>query len=79
VESRADFLRSVAGVGALVEEALVVYAGGGMRPAALREGSRRVSALYEVMHASRTRRLQAVGFEADDADHLSRLHTPNFM
>ncbi len=79
VESRADFLKSVSGVGALVEESLIVYAGGGLRPAGLREGARRVAGLYETMHESRMRRLQAAGFEPDDAEHISRLHTPNFM
>jgi TusA-related sulfurtransferase len=79
VESRADFLKSVSGVGALVEESLVVYAGGGLDPTALREGARRVAGLYETMHVSRVRRLLAAGFDAVDAEHISRLHTPNFM
>jgi hypothetical protein len=69
----------VSGVGALVEESLVVYAGGGLDPTALREGARRVAGLYETMHASRVRRLLAAGFDAVDAEHISRLHTPNFM
>jgi hypothetical protein len=79
VEARAAFLKAVSGVGALVEEALVIYAGGGMNPAALRAGTQRVATLYRTMHASRVKRLAAVGFEIAEADHLSQLHTPNFM
>lgn len=79
VESRAGFLKSIAGVGALVEESLVVYAGGGLGPGQLRDGARRVAGLYETMHASRVRRLQSAGFGAGDAEQISRLHTPNFM
>jgi TusA-related sulfurtransferase len=79
VEARADFLKSVSGVGALVEESLIVYAGGALSPSALRDGVRRVAGLYETMHANRVRRLQAAGFGVDDADRISRLHTPNFM
>jgi TusA-related sulfurtransferase len=79
VEARADFLKSISGVGALVEESLIVYAGGGMQPQALREGTRRVARLYEAMHEGRVRRLRAAAFDPEDAEHLSRLHTPNFM
>jgi TusA-related sulfurtransferase len=79
VEARAEFLKSVSGVGALIEESLIIYAGGGMRPSALRAGTRRIAQLYETMHANRVKRLAAVGFETDQAEHISRLHTPNFM
>jgi len=79
VEARAEFLKSVSGVGALIEESLIIYAGGGMSPSALRAGTRRVAALYETMHANRVKRLAAAGFGTEQADHMSRLHTPNFM
>lgn len=79
VEARAEFLKSVSGVGALIEESLIIYAGGGMRPASLREGTKRLARLYETMHANRVKRLAAVGFDTDQAEHVSKLHTSNFM
>lgn len=79
VEARAEFLKSVSGVGALIEESLVIYSGGGMRPSSLRAGTKRVAQLYETMHANRVKRLLAAGFGIEKSDHISRLHTPNFM
>jgi TusA-related sulfurtransferase len=79
VEARAEFLKAVSGVGALIEEALIIYSGGGMAPSALRTGTKRVAELYAAMHNNRIKRLAAVGFETDAADHMSNLHTPNFM
>jgi len=79
VEARAQFLKSVSGVGALIEESLIVYAGGGMNPSSLRAGSKLVARLYETMHANRVKRLAVAGFGVDQADHMSHLHTPNFM
>lgn len=79
VEARAEFLKSVSGVGALIEESLIIYSGGGMNPSSLRAGTRRLAQLYETMHANRVKRLAAAGFASDQADHMSRLHTPNFM
>jgi hypothetical protein len=79
VEARAEFLKSVSGVGALIEESLIIYSGGGMSPSSLRAGTRRVAALYDTMHTNRVKRLAAAGFGIDQADHMSRLHTPNFM
>jgi TusA-related sulfurtransferase len=79
VEARAEFLKSVSGVGTLIEEALVIYSGGGMTPSALRVGTKRVASLYETMHTNRVKRLSAIGFDFGQANHMSRLHTPNFM
>ncbi len=79
VEARAEFLKSVSGVGALIEESLIIYSGGGMNPSSLRAGTKRVAELYETMHTNRVKRLAAAGFGIDQADHMSRLHTPNFM
>jgi TusA-related sulfurtransferase len=79
VESRAEFLKSVSGVGALIEESLIIYSGGGMSPSSLRAGTKRVAGLYETMHANRVKRLAATGFDIDQAEQMSRLHTPNFM
>ena len=79
VEARAEFLKSVSGVGALIEESLIIYSGAGMSPSSLRAGTKRVAGLYDTMHANRVKRLAAAGFSNDQADHMSRLHTPNFM
>jgi hypothetical protein len=79
VEARAEFLKAVSGVGALIEEALIIYSGGGMTPSALRAGTKRVTELYAAMHNNRMKRLAAVGFETSAANHMSNLHTPNFM
>ena len=79
VEMRAEFLKAVSGVGALIEESLIIYSGGGMNPSSLRAGTKRVAKLYETMHVNRVKRLTAAGFGANQADHMSRLHTPNFM
>ena len=79
VEARAEFLKSVSGVGALIEESLIIYSGAGMNPSSLRAGTKYVAQLYETMHANRVKRLAAAGFGIEQADHMSRLHTPNFM
>ncbi|MHB2016496.1 MAG: ferritin-like domain-containing protein [Candidatus Xenobia bacterium] len=79
VEARAQFLQAVSGVGSVMEEALIIYAGGGMDPEALRRGTARLQELYAAMHEGRMRRLAAVGFGTQDAESMSRLHTPNFM
>lgn len=79
VEARAEFLKSVSGVGALIEESLIIYLGGGINPQSLRAGTKHVARLYETMHVNRVKRLGAAGFASDQADHMSRLHTPNFM
>jgi hypothetical protein len=79
VEARAEFLKSVSGVGALIEESLIIYSGGGMQPRSLRAGTKRVAQLYETMHVNRVKRLAAAGFASEQADHMSKLHTPNFM
>lgn len=79
VEARAEFLKSVSGVGALIEESLIIYSGGGMNPSSLRTGTKLVAQLYETMHANRVKRLAAAGFAVEHAEHMSRLHTPNFM
>jgi TusA-related sulfurtransferase len=79
VEARAEFLKAVSGVGALIEEALIIYAGGGMTPSALRTGTKHVTELYASMHNNRIKRLAAIGFDVETAHHLSNLHTPNFM
>lgn len=79
VKARAEFLKSISGVGALIEEALIIYAGGGLSPSALRAGTKRVKGLYETMHFNRMKRLATIGFNLSSAEEMSSLHTPNFM
>lgn len=79
VKARAEFLKSVSGVGALIEESLIIYAGGGITPTALRTGTKLVKSLYETMHINRMKRLANIGFDFSDSQEMSSLHTPNFM
>jgi hypothetical protein len=64
---RAAKLGDVTQMPAPLHDALVTLAG---RP---------VNALLETMHAHRVQRLQVAGFTAEQAERLSKLHTPNFM
>jgi TusA-related sulfurtransferase len=80
VRQRASFLPAVTEVSPRVQEALAVLAAGGVaQPERLAEGTRRVRELLGEMHVHRLQRLQAAGFTAEQADEISRLHTPNFM
>jgi TusA-related sulfurtransferase len=79
VRQRADVLSTVTEVSPRVQEALAVLAAGGMEPDHLAEGTRCVRSLVEEMHVHRLQRLQAAGFTLEQADEMSRLHTPNFM
>jgi hypothetical protein len=79
VRQRADVLPTVTEVNPRVQEALAVLAAGGLQPHRLAEGTRCVRALLEEMHVHRLQRLQAAGFTLEQADEMSRLHTPNFM
>jgi hypothetical protein len=54
-------------------------AAGGLQPEKLPSGIAAVRDLLERMHANRVKRLRSVGFTGEEADRLSRLHTPNFM
>jgi TusA-related sulfurtransferase len=79
VRQRAAYMSAVTEVNPRVQEALAVLAAGGLDPDRLAEGSRCVRALLEEMHAHRLQRLQGAGFTREQADEISRLHTPNFM
>jgi TusA-related sulfurtransferase len=79
VRQRADFMSAVTEVSPRVQEALAVLAAGGLDPERLGEGTRRVRALMDDMHAHRLQRLRKAGFTEAQADEMSRLHTPNFM
>jgi uncharacterized protein YigA (DUF484 family) len=79
VKKRAAVMASVTEVSPRVQEALAVLAAGGLDPARLGEGTRRVRELVAEMHEHRLKRLVQAGFTAAQADEMSRLHTANFM
>lgn len=79
VERRHDALAHTAGLNAQVFDALVVLAAGSWRPSAIAAGWREVQRLRQEMDEGRRRRLEAIGFPADEAAELSALHTRNFM
>jgi hypothetical protein len=79
VKARAELLKSFSGVGALIEEALIIYAGGGITPSSLCAGAKLVKSLYETMHINRLKRLATISFDLSSAGEMSSLHTPNFM
>jgi hypothetical protein len=79
VERRSRMLASVSGLSPYVYDALVVIAGGGVSPAEIRQGARRVAGLHREMDRARRERLQALGFGQDEASTLSAYHTKNFM
>lgn len=76
VRMRHEELRHTAGLNAEVFDALLLLAAGSWEPANLRRGYEHVSA---DMHASRKKRLIALGFTIAEAEELSSLHTRNFM
>jgi TusA-related sulfurtransferase len=79
VRQRAAVMSSITEVSPRVQESLAIVAAGGLDPSRLAEGTRRVRDLMDEMHANRLKRLQVAGFTAEQADEISRLHTPNFM
>jgi TusA-related sulfurtransferase len=79
VRRRAEVMASVTEVSPRVQEALAVLAAGGLDPKRLGEGTRKVRELIAEMHAHRLRRLTQSGFTSEQAEEISRLHTPNFM
>jgi hypothetical protein len=79
VERRYEALRDTAGLNADVLDALVVLAAGEWTPGAIGTGYRRVRQLERQMDEGRRRRLERLGFPADEAASLSALHTRNFM
>jgi TusA-related sulfurtransferase len=79
VRRRAASLAGVGGVPAPVQDALTILAAGGTEPAAVARGHQAFRELLETMHLSRIRRLERAGFNAEQAEIISELHTPNFM
>ncbi len=79
VERRSRVLASVSGLSPYVRDALVVFAGGGISPAQVRTGARRVAELHREMDRTRSERLRSLGFEREIASQMSGYHTKNFM
>jgi len=79
VRQRAQVMSSVTEVSPRIQEALAVLAAGGLEPARLKAGTERVRELIAEMHEHRLKRLVSAGFTPDQAEEMSRLHTPNFM
>lgn len=79
IERRHDALRDTAGLNADVMDSLVLIAAGSWEPAAIASGYAAVRDLELQMDTGRRRRLERLGFPADEAAALSALHTRNFM
>ena len=79
LERRAAALANTAGLNEEVFDALVLIAAGGWEPEVIRSGWRAVQELEREMANGRQRRLQILGFDRDEAERLSHLHTKNFM
>jgi len=79
VERRSQMLASISGLSPYVHDALVLYAGGGLSIAQVREGARHVADLQREMDRTRRERLQSLGFEPELAANMSAYHTKNFM
>jgi hypothetical protein len=72
-------LAQTSGLNALVFEALTVIAAGGFKPAMISRGHARIMQLQADMDLARRGSLIRLGFDAEDAQALSGLHTRNFM
>ncbi|HEY2669271.1 MAG TPA: ferritin-like domain-containing protein [Rugosimonospora sp.] len=79
IERRSDALRDTAGLNADVFDALLLLSAGSWRPEAIEAGYAHVQRLQHTMDEGRRRRLERLGFPADEAAALSALHTRNFM
>ncbi|MGK5741299.1 ferritin-like domain-containing protein [Micromonospora sp. URMC 103] len=79
VERRHAALLDTAGLNKQVFDALVILAAGSWTPAAIGHGWQEVLRLQQSMDEGRRRRLEYIGFPADEAAALSALHTRNFM
>jgi len=79
VERRYETLKTTAGLGEDVFDALVVMAAGSWEPDAIARGFDAVNTLQSEMAEGRERRLARLGFPASEAASLSALHTRNFM
>ena len=79
VRRRAASLHGIGGVPAQVQDALTVLAARGVDPASIRRGHDAFRELLVTMHEGRMKRLVTAGFNAEQAERFSGLHTPNFM
>lgn len=79
VRRRAATLAGVGSVPAPVQDALTILAAGGTAPRRIAQGHEAFRDLLETMHQSRVKRLLYAGFDTQQAETISTLHTPNFM
>jgi len=79
VRTRAATLAGIGSVPAPVQDALTILAAGSAEPGKVARGHEAFSELLETMHESRIKRLLNAGFNAEQAETISTLHTPNFM
>jgi hypothetical protein len=79
IEVRYDTLANTAGLNEEVFDALVLLAAGELSPSAVARGHAAVQQLQRDMAAGRRSRLARLGFDRDEAQRLSDLHTRNFM
>ncbi|HET8645404.1 MAG TPA: ferritin-like domain-containing protein, partial [Vicinamibacteria bacterium] len=79
VRRRAATLHGAGGVPPALQDALVILAAGGTGPRAVARGHEAYRALLLEMHEGRLRRLRHAGFDQEQAQLISDLHTPNFM
>lgn len=79
MQQRHEGLSGTSGLNEEVFDALILIGAGALNIAALRRGFERVQALVRDMAGGRFARLLRLGFERDEAQRLSLLHTRNFM
>jgi hypothetical protein len=79
IEIRYDTLAGTAGLNEEVFDSLVLLAAGELSPSAVARGHAAVQQLQRDMAAGRRARLARLGFDRDEAQRLSELHTRNFM
>jgi len=79
IHDRFDALSQTAGLNEEVFDALVLLAAGSWAHDDIASGWQAVSELKEKMYTGRVIRLERLGFSSDEAQHLSGLHTRNFM
>lgn len=79
VEHRHEALVDTAGLNEEVFDALLLLAAGSWDPTALERGWNCVITLEREMDEGRRKRLRRLGFDPEEAAHLSALHTRNFM
>jgi hypothetical protein len=79
VRRRAAMLHGLEGVPPALQDSLTILAAGGTEPRKVADGHERFRNLLDTMHSSRIKRLEHAGFTSQQAETISRLHTPNFM